>query len=121
MTTVHTQPLGVKAIERARGALLARREELTVRLEALESVTVHRDEPLPADFSEQATELEDRDVQEALGAESREELRAVNRALHRIEHGDYGSCERCGESIAAERLAVLPFAPYCIRCARETN
>ena len=104
-------------IERTRALLVARREELTARIEELDRSSRHREEPLPADFAEQATELEDREVQEALGDESRDELRQVNRALDRLEHGGYGTCEACGNEIAEGRLAALPFATRCIRCA----
>ena len=104
-------------IERTRALLVARREELTARIEELDRSSRHREEPLPADFAEQATELEDREVQEALGDESRDELRQVNRALDRLGHGSYGTCETCGNEIAEGRLAALPFATRCIRCA----
>ena len=38
-------------------------------------------------------------------------------ALDRLEHGGYGTCEACGNEIAEGRLAALPFATRCIRCA----
>ncbi len=103
--------------ERTHTLLIARREELTARLKELDRHSRHREEPLPADFSEQATELEDREVQDALGDESRDELRQVNRALDRLARGSYGSCEDCGAGIPEGRLDALPFATRCIRCA----
>src|ERR1700739_3927285 len=33
------------------------------------------------------------------------------------EAGQYGGCERCGQPIAAARLAARPTASTCIRCA----
>jgi RNA polymerase-binding transcription factor DksA len=41
----------------------------------------------------------------------------VDDALRRVESGTYGICERCGQPIAPERLAVRPFARYCVTCA----
>ncbi|MCB1332330.1 MAG: TraR/DksA C4-type zinc finger protein [Roseivivax sp.] len=43
--------------------------------------------------------------------------RALLAALARIESGDFGYCEDCGESIAPARLALDPAAPRCISCA----
>jgi DnaK suppressor protein len=43
-------------------------------------------------------------------------LRLVNEALDRISMGDYGTCQRCEESISHRRLEVLPWAKYCVRC-----
>jgi RNA polymerase-binding transcription factor DksA len=36
----------------------------------------------------------------------------------RLDAGEYGRCESCGEPIAAERLLVRPAATRCIGCAR---
>jgi DnaK suppressor protein len=48
----------------------------------------------------------------------RANLRWVDRALHKLELGTYGVCERCGRPIAIERLEALPWAILCIDCAR---
>jgi DnaK suppressor protein len=48
---------------------------------------------------------------------SRAELRALDAAAERLAAGTYGTCERCGQPIAAERLDALPAATRCIRCA----
>lgn len=44
-------------------------------------------------------------------------LRLVELALERIEKGEYGTCARCEEEIAPNRLNVHPEAQVCIRCA----
>jgi len=38
-------------------------------------------------------------------------------ALARLDGGTYGTCDRCGEPIAAERLEARPNATACISCA----
>jgi len=48
---------------------------------------------------------------------ARGRLAGVDLALARIADGSYGRCARCGEPIAAERLAARPVASACIRCA----
>ncbi|WFE55320.1 TraR/DksA C4-type zinc finger protein [Micromonospora sp. WMMD1155] len=35
--------------------------------------------------------------------------------------GTYGLCERCHESIPAERLDVLPHARFCVPCQEKQN
>ncbi|WP_050779809.1 TraR/DksA C4-type zinc finger protein [Streptomyces sp. C] len=54
----------------------------------------------------------------ALLTQTREHLEELDRALARLERGEYGRCERCGEAIAAERLEIRPAATTCVRCAR---
>ena len=48
----------------------------------------------------------------------RANLRWVDRALSKMELGTYGTCERCGNEIAIERLDALPWAILCIDCKR---
>jgi len=45
----------------------------------------------------------------------------VERALARLETGDYGICEDCSQPISLERLRVLPEATRCVRCQRHHN
>jgi RNA polymerase-binding transcription factor DksA len=44
-------------------------------------------------------------------------LSEIDAATERIAVGEYGTCERCREAIAAERLAALPSTRYCVECA----
>ena len=53
----------------------------------------------------------------ALREQAREQLRELGDAITRLELGSYGSCERCGASIAPARLAARPASRLCITCA----
>jgi RNA polymerase-binding transcription factor DksA len=59
-----------------------------------------------------------REMDQALLEQSRERAEVLENALARITEGTYGRCERCGQPIHPDRLAVLPGAKLCIRCAR---
>lgn len=78
-----------------------------------------RDEPLEADFAEQAVVRENDEVLDALSKEGRSQLEVVGRALERLDDGQYGTCEDCQGSIGAARLEALPYAVTCIGCARK--
>ena len=43
-------------------------------------------------------------------------LEKIERAIQRIEGGNFGQCDECGEPIGLERLRVRPEATLCIRC-----
>jgi DnaK suppressor protein len=101
----------------AQAQLVRLREELADRVRRIDTDLRHREQPLAADFAEQAVEQENIEVLYSLEAEGRAELALVERALTRIERGDYGACCQCGTAIAAERLAALPYAETCIGCA----
>jgi len=46
-------------------------------------------------------------------------LRRVNRALAKVESGDFGYCDECGEVIELARLEVQPEAPCCFACQSQ--
>lgn len=76
-------------------------------------------EPLNADSSEQAVEMEDDAVLEGQGALVTREIASAKRALERIADGSYGECVRCGGKINPKRLAVRPESALCISCASQ--
>jgi RNA polymerase-binding protein DksA len=94
--------------------LLAKQAELTHRLERIkENLTGGRS----ADSQEQAQELENAEVVDALGNEARSEISRIAKALDQIKNKTYGVCADCGETIPMARLEAYPFADRCIRCA----
>ena len=44
-------------------------------------------------------------------------LQAIGRALRRIDEGEFGWCEDCGEEIPRGRLELDPCAARCVGCA----
>jgi RNA polymerase-binding protein DksA len=94
--------------------LQQKKDELGLRLER---ITQNVRRGLDADSKEQAKELEDSEVVDALGNEARTELHKVSAALGRMEKGDFGYCVECGEKIQLGRLEAHPYADECIECA----
>ena len=45
----------------------------------------------------------------------------VLRALEKLEAGDYGNCDACGEPIPVARLGAAPESVLCIECARKAR
>lgn len=99
-----------------KSSLLEKRQHLAERLDKIES-SKKRTEPLSADSGEQALELENHEVVDALDDIEVQELRKIDIALERIESGTYGSCMECGNSISSTRLKAMPYASQCIECA----
>lgn len=104
-----------------RTELETRRTELLDRQERISKHTRHRDEPLPADFAEQAVELENGETMVALDQEVGDELVRIDKALQRIEAGTYFDCESCGEPIGAARLEAIADTTLCIDCANAAD
>lgn len=108
-------------LSKIKQTLQDRKVELLQRQERIAKKTRHREEPLPQDFAEQAVELENQELLEALDQEVREELRDIERALVRIDEDEYRYCTACGEEIPEARLAALPVTSLCVDCASEAE
>lgn len=81
--------------------------------------SIHQDfaEGRHADWSEQAGERENDEVLNALESEAKVEIQLLSNAITRIDNGNYGICQDCGEDIPDRRLEVQPAAIKCINCA----
>ncbi len=95
------------------------RDELNDRVERTHKHIHERDERVSADYGEQSVEMENQELVIMLDAEAREELRQIEKALLRLDDGNYGQCTKCGEMIAEARLEALPFTETCIGCASQ--
>lgn len=111
----------MKDYDQVRGHLLDMLEELDDRLSKITDDVRHVDKPLDQDFSEQAVEAENDQVLDELGNVTRAEVEKIKQAISRIDAGTYGICLLCGEPIRKERLAALPYANYCIKCAQRNE
>lgn len=105
-----TTPLAVR-----KAALEKRLTELGARLEAIEE---ELDSHQNRDWEDLATEREVDEVLEATGNAGKTEITRIRAALRRIADGSYGTCVRCGDTIAEARLDLLPWTPLCRSCAQ---
>ena len=77
------------------------------------------DETLDNHIAETATATLDREIDYTLEENSEHVLKAIDRALAKVETGTFGICETCGQPIAEERLLAIPYATQCIDCKRR--
>ncbi|MGD2104364.1 MAG: TraR/DksA C4-type zinc finger protein [Anaerolineae bacterium] len=59
------------------------------------------------------------ELDQAMLGDLRTRAESLERQLGRISQGTYGICEKCGNRIDPDRLAVLPDTNLCIKCARS--
>ncbi len=70
-------------------------------------------------FADSAQSTAERNKVLAVIERLRENLRDVELALRKIDRGDYGICERCGQPINPERLEAIPYARLCVSCKQK--
>jgi DnaK suppressor protein len=76
---------------------------------------------LPLHPADLGTDAQGRDVALGLLHNERQALGEVAAALGRVERGAFGRCEGCGGAIPGGRLRALPYARYCVGCARRSQ
>ena len=60
-------------------------------------------------------------VQNILSKNNLAKLKALDSAIYKIDSGEYGNCEECGEPIGMRRLEVIPGIQLCILCAERSE
>ncbi len=112
-------PLSAKDLREIRAELETRRDKIleTAKNQLQSELGLEREEL--ADENDLASseyllsfELRLRDREKVL-------LRKIEEALERMDKGEYGICDVCGEEISVGRLKARPVTTMCIRCKEE--
>jgi RNA polymerase-binding transcription factor DksA len=74
---------------------------------------------VPLHMADLGTDNYDQEFTLGLIENEQETLELINEALDRMNQGRFGQCLECDEPIAKPRLQAIPYARYCIRCARK--
>jgi DnaK suppressor protein len=106
--------------EKIRATLIASRNSLLGEAFLAVSNLVSRDDRY-ADPCDQAAYDQDRCFYLRIKDRESRLLRKIELALDRLDNGEYGICDDCGEEIAIGRLMVRPVAMLCIDCKRRTE
>jgi len=105
-----------RLLEEERETYVRQAHDLAAEAEALATER----EPGDTQFDEESGEGDTLNVERerdlALSASANQAVEEIDRALRRMDAGNYGICERCGKKIAVARLEALPFAALCIEC-----
>jgi DnaK suppressor protein len=68
-------------------------------------------------FADSASAAAERSETLTLIEQTNERLADVERALARMDAGEYGICERCGRQISTSRIEARPMSVRCVECA----
>jgi DnaK suppressor protein len=107
----------VADLNEIRSRLVKRQAELRNREKRVNADLRHERDPLTADFADQAIQRSNDEVLAVISGSAASELNQISIALRRLDAGTYTTCAACGEEIAAERLATVPYTDRCVRCA----
>lgn len=108
-----------KELKRFKDLLAERRKEIMAQaVETKEKGMAFDPEDLPDEVDLASSEA-DQSMNLRLRDRERILLKKIDKALAKIEEGNYGICEKCDEDIGAKRLEARPVTDLCIKCKEE--
>lgn len=73
------------------------------------------------DPTDRATQESDRNFELRIRDRERKLMNKVKEALERLDKGEFGTCEECGDEISEARLKARPVTTLCIDCKMEAE
>jgi len=73
------------------------------------------------DPTDRATQESDRNFELRIRDRERKLINKIKDALDRIDNGEFGLCEECGDEISEARLKVRQVTTLCINCKMEAE
>jgi len=105
-----------KELQRFRDLLLVKRQDLMRAYSISKGDSKSDLDNGTEDYVDYAVNSYAREFLLSLTELDRKQLLLVEEALNRIDRGEYGRCQQCGEVIPPKRLEVQPWARHCVRC-----
>jgi DnaK suppressor protein len=107
-----------KQLEYFREILKERFQDLLAEAEKTVSGMTTANDSYP-DPTDRASLESDRNFMLRIRDRERKLLSKITSALERIDSGDFGACEMCGDEIGEERLKARPVTTLCIACKKK--
>jgi len=92
--------------------------EMAVRQGSLQRTVIRMkdDREQQADILDQAVTEQDRTLELTIRFRESQQIRQIQEAIRRIDHGGFGVCDHCGQAIAPKRLILAPLSRLCTIC-----
>ena len=104
-----------ETLEKFRKQLVEKRDEIINEAGRTLSEMTDNNENVP-DPNDRATIESGRSFELRIRDRERKLLSKIEEALNRVEEGEFGMCDECGEEIGLKRLEARPVTTLCIDC-----
>lgn len=111
--------LSKSELDRFQKILVEKRELLVANAQS----TLHEDMALDANDLPDEMDLASSEYLQSfqfrLRGREKHFIEKIDKALAKIEQGDFGMCDECGEEISQKRLEARPETTLCIKCKED--
>ncbi len=108
-----------KQLKELREILERQLAELEGRNQDILSGMTSKEMEVHPDNLDQATDESTRMLELRIHDREQKLVAKIRKTIAKMDEGEYGYCESCGEPIGFERLKARPVADLCIECKRE--
>lgn len=113
--------LSQEEVQHLRSILKERANTLLSNSQSTVNSLTDDDRGMAPDALDLAASESSRDFSLRLAGRERHMLKKISAVMERMEEGEYGMCESCGEPITYRRLLVRPVATLCIDCKTQAE
>jgi DnaK suppressor protein len=107
-----------KQVVELKNELQAKRKALIIQARETMAITEEQEIREPDEVDQASTEY-DQSFEYRMRDREKFLIRKIDKALERLEGGEYDICESCGNPIGFKRLMARPEATMCIACKEE--
>lgn len=115
MSVAKVQAVTAQDLKQIRALLQSKINELMVEAGKTVNDMAGQEEKLP-DFNDRASQESELNLEIRMRERERKLILKMKDAIERIDAGEYGTCEECGEPIGVKRLLARPVTTLCIEC-----
>jgi DnaK suppressor protein len=110
-----------KTLEQYKKKLEEKRRELTEAYTKNRHYGRESDEGGTQDLADKAASSYTKEFLYSLSNTERSILEEVEKAIARMDEGEYGTCMECEEKISKKRLEAVPWARFCVPCQERVE
>src|SRR5215831_19363361 len=115
-TTARIAKMTKKEMEKFRRLLEQKKGGLSNELAKTRDVEEETTEESTQDIADKAVSSYTREFLYSLSDSDRNTVLQIDQALVRIQEGNYGLCQNCGQPMNEKRLSAVPWASHCVDC-----
>jgi DnaK suppressor protein len=115
-TTARIAKMTKKEMERFRRLLEQKKNGLSNELAKTRDAEEETTEESTQDIADKAVSSYTREFLYSLSDSDRNTVLQIDQALVRIQEGNYGLCQNCGQPMNEKRLSAVPWASHCVDC-----
>ncbi len=104
-------------------SLLEKRDQLVDQIKNLSAASLNQNRQAGEELADVGGDNFMQEMELSLVGEEEKMYYLIEEALERMQNGEYGICNDCGDKIPRGRLEAIPYAKLCVGCKekREEN